>query len=579
MNCNLKRILLSLKRYKKPLIIGNLVAFVAVAISVPIPLLVPVLVDEVLLDKPGQMTAFIDKFVSVDIVGYVFIILFAAVFLRALNFVLNSVQTKLFTEISKDVTYKLRLQALQHLQKLSIKEYELSKSGGLVSKLVVDIDTIDEFISSTVSKFIISVLTILGIGGVLLWIHWQLALFIMVLNPAVIYFTRRLARNVAKLKAKENKATEVFQASLGETLDLFVQIKAANKERYFFKGVRGDAAQIKADAVRFGFKSDLAERFSQLLFLSGYELFRAVSILAVAYSDLTVGLMLAIFGYLWFMMPPIQNILSIQYAYHNAGAACERINELFAMQPEPAHKQKYNPFDDPEGVKVETKGLDFSYIPGKKSLKNVDFSVQKKQKVAIIGASGSGKTTLASILVGFYPTQKGVLFYNGVDVHDIGYESVRENVHIVLQNPKLFNDTIGFNITLGKDVSDELMDKALQIAQIQDVIAGLEHGLDTLVGKDGIKLSGGQRQRVAIARMIVSEAKVIILDESTSALDIHTESRLYEYLQQYLHDKTVIVIAHRLSTVEKVDKVYLLEEGEIVDFGNAKEIIHKYESI
>ncbi|MGM0623296.1 MAG: ABC transporter ATP-binding protein [Campylobacterota bacterium] len=579
MKCELKKILLGLKEYKKPLILGNIIAVFAVFVSVPIPLLVPVLVDEVLLEKQGWLTPFIDKFVDVQIVGYVFIVLFLAVFLRGLTFLLNSLQTKLFTVISKDITYKLRLQALNHLKNVSIKEYELTKSGGLVSKLVVDIDTIDDFISSSVSKFIISILTIIGIGIVLLWIHWQLALFIMVLNPAVIYFTRRLAANVSKLKAKENKATEVFQASLSETLELFTQIKATNKEKFFFKTVDEHAKEIKTTAINFGYKSDLAERFSQLLFLSGYELFRAVSILAVAYSDLSVGLMLAIFGYLWFMMPPIHNILSIQYAFHNAKAACERVNDLFAMEKEPHYETKVNPFEDKEGVSIETKGLDFSYIRGKKSLDDIDLKVDQKQKVGIIGGSGSGKTTLASVLVGLYPTKKDTVFYNGIDIHDIGYETVRANVHMVLQNPKLFNDTLLFNITLGKQCSQELLHQALKIAQLQQVVADLEDGLHTPVGHDGVKLSGGQRQRVAIARMVVSQAKIIILDESTSALDIHTESRLYEMLERYLSDKTVIVIAHRLTTVEKVDKVYLLEEGKIVDFGNAKEIISKYEGI
>jgi len=579
LGCNLKKILLGLKEYKKQLLLGNIVALLAVFVSVPIPLLMPVLIDEVLLGQPGWLTRCIDKFVDVEIVGYVCIVLFLAIFLRGFTFVLNSLQTKFFTVISKDITYKLRLKVLEHLQNVSIKEYELTKSGGLSSKIVIDIDTIDTFISSTVSKFIISVLTIVGIGIALLLIHWQLALFIMVLNPIVIYFTKRLATNVARLKAKENKATEIFQASLNETLELFMQIKAANKERFFFAGVKNDAKKIKTTAINFGYKSDLAERFSQLLFLSGYELFRAVSILAVAYSDLSVGLMLAIFGYLWFMMPPIQNIIAIQYSYQNAKAACDRINEIFAMQKELFYETKNNPFQQTQGISIYTKDLSFSYIEGKKSLENINLNIESGQKVGIIGGSGSGKTTLASILVGLYPVPKKTVFYNGIDIHDIGYEKVRENIHMVLQNPKLFNDTLLFNITLGKECSDELIAKALKIAQLQEVVRDLKDGLQTIVGKDGIKLSGGQRQRVAIARMIVSEAKVIILDESTSALDIHTEARLYEMLESYLSNKTVIIIAHRLTTVEKVDKVYLLEGGKIVDFGNAREIISKYEGI
>jgi ATP-binding cassette subfamily C protein len=199
-------------------------------------------------------------------------------------------------------------------------------------------------------------------------------------------------------------------------------------------------------------------------------------------------------------------------------------------------------------------------------------------KVALVGASGSGKTTLANILVGFYPLDKGEIIYGDISHNELKLSTIRENIHLILQHPKLFNDTMRFNLTLGKSYSDEEIKRALHIAQLDSVLADMHCGLDTLVGKDGIKLSGGQRQRVAIARMILSDPKVVIFDESTSALDVHTEEKLFEALKSFLADKTVITIAHRLSTIKSAEFIYVLEDGIVVDKGTPKALLAKDES-
>ena len=204
--------------------------------------------------------------------------------------------------------------------------------------------------------------------------------------------------------------------------------------------------------------------------------------------------------------------------------------------------------------------------------------IKKGSKVAIVGASGSGKTTLSNILVGFYPLDEGEVVYGGVSNKALKLSTIRENIHLILQHPKLFNDTMLFNLTLGKEYSADAVQKALEIAQLTDVIERLDLGLDTLVGKDGIKLSGGQRQRVAIARMILSDPKVVIFDESTSALDVHTEVRLFDALHDFLSQKTVITIAHRLSTIKSAEFIYVLEDGKVVDSGTPKALLAKDES-
>ncbi len=578
-SCSIKGIVQQLLSYKSAVILGNIVALVSTLLIVIIPLFIPILVDELLLGKDHGFIAWISKnmFTS-DTKGYVLFVLAIIVFLRVASTFLSIIQSKIFTVISKNITYEMRQSLLKHLKHVSLKEYEMMRVGAVTSKLVTDVETIDGFVSSTISKLIIASFVLLFSAVVLFWIHWQLAIFILVTNPIVVFFTAKLARNIGKLKKDENKAVELFQSALTETLELFHQIRAANKEEYFFDKSEVKAQELKEHAISYGYKSEAAMKYSYLIFLSGYEVFRAVSILAVAYSDLSVGLMLAIFSYLWVMVTPTQDIINFQYALATAKAACNRINSIYAMEQEPQMQEQNNPFDSQHAVDIEVKNLSFSYQKGKNILSNINMHIKKGAKVAIVGASGSGKTTLANILVGFYPLDEGEIMYGTVSNKALKLSTIRENIHLILQHPKLFNDTMLFNLTLGKAYNEDVVQKALDIAQLTDVIERLDLGLDTLVGKDGIKLSGGQRQRVAIARMILADPKVVIFDESTSALDVHTEVRLFDALQDFLSQKTVITIAHRISTIKNAEYIYVLEEGRVVDNDTPKALLEKDES-
>jgi len=578
-SCSIKGIILQLLAQRKEVIFGNIIAILATLLVVLIPLFIPILVDELLLGKDHGLISWIsENLFTSDVKGYVLFILVIIIVLRVLSTLLSILQSKIFVSISKNITYKMRDFLLTHLKHVSLKEYEMMRVGAVTSKLVTDVETIDSFVSTTISKLIVAVLMLLFSAVILLWIHWQLAIFILITNPIVILFTVKLARNIGELKKEENKAVELFQSSLTETLELFHQIRAANKEEYFFEQSRIKAEELRTHAVNYGYKSDRALKYSFLVFLAGYEIFRAVSILAVAYSDLSVGLMLAVFSYLWVMVNPIQDIINFQYVLSTAKAACKRINSIYEMEQEPQIEEKINPFIGQHAIDIEVKDLSFSYQKDKSILNNINLHIKKGSKIAIVGASGSGKTTLANILVGFYPLDEGEIVYSGISNKALKLSTIRENIHLILQHPKLFNDTMLFNLTLGKEYSEDAVQKALHIAQLTDVIERLDLGLDTLVGKDGIKLSGGQRQRVAIARMILSDPKAVIFDESTSALDVHTEVKLFDALQEFLAQKTVITIAHRLSTIKSAEFIYVLEDGKVVDSGTPRALLAKDES-
>ncbi len=540
---------------------AQVLALLAVLASVPTPLLMPLLVDEVLLKKPGELIAFIDAlFGEGSPLFYTLVVLALTLLLRGLYTLFQVLQTKIFQTISKEVAFKIRKKVLDHLQRVALSEYELLGSGAVASRLISDVDTIENFISGSVAKLLISILTLVGVSIVLLTIHWQLALFILLLNPFVVFFSSRLARKVVRLKKEQNRAIEAFQSALTETLELFEQVRATNKENLFFQRVIQKALELKSRSIRFAYKSEAGIRLSFLIFVSGFEIFRAAGIIAVAYSDLSIGLMMAIFGYLWFMMTPIQDIINIQYAKKSADGALARLNELLALQKEPQFPHRENPFRG--AVSIELKDVSFSYGT-KEVLRDISFTIPARKISAIVGASGSGKSTLAKLLVGFYAPLRGDIFYNGVSVRHIGLDVVRQNVSLVLQTPQLFNDTLRFNLTLGRKYPEDKIFQALKMAQIYKKVLELPQGLDSLVGRGGVRLSGGERQRVAIARMILQEPKVVILDESTSAIDMETEKLLFCELKSFLKERTTILIAHRPSTIQEADELFFLRNGKL----------------
>lgn len=567
---NIKNIYNLILENRKDLLLGQVITFLAILISVPIPLMLPALVDEIILEKPGFFVEYVDKlFGHGDALFYIIVVTIAVILLRIFYFVFGAITTKLFTRISKFVTFKIRERLLIHLKNVSMNEYETIGSGAITSNLITDVNTLDSFIINGASKFLSSILTLIAVSFVIISIHPILGLMILFIQPLIMLLSKKISRSVGKLKKEENKAIEKFQDNLGEVLELYGQIKASSKEKDFFKKSINKAYEVKTTSDEFNFKSIAYERFSFTIFLVAFEILRAAGLVMVVYSDLSIGMMFAMFGYIWFIMTPIQDIISIQYSYANAKSAIERLNKILDLKVESSGKIKLKE----EFLNIEIRNLDFQYNEDKKVLQNINLKINYQEKVALIGASGSGKTTLAQIISGFYEKNSGFIKYNNIQIEDISKESLRENIFLVLQMPLLFNNTLKFNITMGNEnISDEEIYKALKIAQLEDIVKNMKDGLNTIVGKHGIRLSGGQRQRLSIARMIISNPKVVIFDESTSALDVHTETKLFEELKEVLKDKTVITIAHRLSTVKNANKIFVLENGEIVQSGTHEEL-------
>lgn len=557
---------------KKLLIFGQLITIIAILISVPIPLMLPALVDEVLLNKPNFFLENINSlFGSGNAFYYIFIVTIAVVFLRLIHYILSVITTKIFTNIAKYVTFKIREKLITHLKYVSMNEYESLGSGSIAANLITDVNTLDNFIMSVASKLVTSILTLIAVAIVIITIQPILGILIIIIQPLVMFLSRKIAKKTGVLKKEENQAIAEFQNNIGESLDMFGQIKASNKEEYFSNIAISKAKNIQITSNNYNYKSVAYERFSFTLFLIVFEILRAAGLLMVAYSDLSVGMMFAMFGYIWFIMTPVQEILSMQYSYETSIVALKRINKILQLTKEPNGQKSFETLKN--GVDITLKNIYFSYNENRELLKDISLEIKAGEKVAFIGASGSGKTTLAQIIAGFYSKKSGELRYNNIRIDDLDKKSLRNELFLVLQMPILFNNTLRFNITMGDEsVSDEIIYKALEIAQLKQSVLDMENKLDTIVGKNGVRLSGGQRQRLSIARMIVVNPSIVIFDESTSALDVHTEVKLFNDLEDILKDKTVITIAHRLSTVKNANKIYVLDNGKIVQSGNHKEL-------
>lgn len=555
-------------RYKRELVWGNLIAMAATVISIPVPLLIPLMVDEVLLKKGGIVTETIDRITPLqEPLLYIGIVLAVTIGLRFLFFLLSVVSQRFFITLSQELSFNIRVQALEHLKHVSMSAYERLGSGRVITHLITDIDTIEQFLGSALSKLVVSIATLIGVGIVLIWINPLFGVLILIFQPLVAIVTRNISGRVGKLKKEQNRTIGELSDTLTQMCDLFGQIRASNKEERFVGEAIEKSHRLRQSAGVYGIKAMAGERYSYTLFLSGFEIFRALGLVMVLYSDLSIGLMFGIFGYLWFMMTPVQELLSMQYSFANAKNALARLNELLSLPTEPQFSTSSVEFSNSKALSIQTRDLIFGYEEGEPILKGLNLNIHAGSKVAIIGASGSGKSTLSQLLVGFYPPTSGDIFYNGISVEKIGFSRVRNEVFVVLQQPLMFNESLRFNLTMGDEIDDETIWNALEIAQLEPFVRTLPDALETQVGKFGIRLSGGQRQRLSIARMVLANPKVVIFDESTSALDVHTESVLFEAIKPFLEEKTVIIIAHRLSTVTRADYIYVLENGIILEEG------------
>jgi len=552
-------LLQQVRLHKNRIIIANIIAILITIMSVPIPLFIPFIIDEIIMGKEGSFVAFISNFITINSPEYYIVIVFIAILIiHAITSLLGVLRESYLDKVTEDIRLNMRKKLLLHLKDVSMSEFDMLGSGATSSKMGTDIGVVIGFLSSSMGYIFTAILKLIGMSIVLLYLNWKLALVILILNPLVVKIFIKVFKKLSKLMKERNKKIANFNNSLVESLELFNQIRVQNRENHFFDKVNSDATDIRDKSYEYNVKWEKSLTGARLLMTYSNTLFKMLALYFVLQGEMTIGAMMAIFVYAGMVIQPINLLLRFTQKYQDAKEAMSRLNEIMQLKKEPKYEMKVDPFKNKETASIELKNVTFAYDKNKTVLKDFNLKIEAGEKVAITGETGSGKSTLANILIGLYPLSSGEIFYNGVEIKEIGYEKVREHIGFVLQSPLMFNSTLRYNLSLGREYSDEEMYEALRVAQLYNFVDELPEKLDTIVGKNGTKLSGGQRQRLSIARVLLDKPNVIIFDESTSSLDTNTEDKLLTALDKYIKNKTIITIAHRQTTIDKSDRIIKL---------------------
>jgi len=474
------------------------------------------------------------------------------------------------------VVADVRAAAYEHLQRLSLRFYEDKQTGQLMSRVVNDTDLIESLIAHAVPDLAANVLMLIGVLAVLFNINWRLTLLSMIPVPLIALGMQGFTKYVRPAFRVRQSELGRLNAALNDNLSGVREIKAFAREEseasrvmdhiILYRDSNLRALRLMATFHPFvNFASSLGTII--LIYFGG----RFIIGQTLAIADLV-----AFFLYLELLYQPVRELSRVWENVQQALAGMERVAEL--MEEAPDIKEKPSAVDLPGRASgaIEFEGVSFHYAFGDTVLEDINLKIAPGSVVALVGPTGAGKTTLANLIPRFYDVCEGVIRLDGIDLRDLKIQSIRQQISIVLQDIFLFHGTARENILFGRpDASEEEMINAAKIANAHDFISRLPDGYDTLLGERGVKLSGGQKQRMAIARAVLKDAPILILDEATSSVDTETELLIQQALEKLMVGKTVVVIAHRLSTIRNADQIAVLEGSGIVEKGTHEELIRQ----
>ena len=477
------------------------------------------------------------------------------------------------TTVGQWVTHDLRRTLYSHIQRLSLAYHDHKQTGDLISRVTGDIDAIQSFIVSGLLDSMINSLTLVGMLGVMLYLNWRFTLIALSVAPflflVVLSYTRRIKKASREVRKKEGEIVSVMQ----EVLSSIHVVKAFAREDYEQKrleeqSLEGVEIGLRARAL----KAKLAP-LVEVIVSVGTCLVLWFGARMVLNRTLSAGSLVVFILYLGKMYKPMQQLSKMTDAYSKAVVGYERIREIFETDNEVKDVPGARPAPKFRGG-IGFEDVSFSYDPSAPVLKNLNFQIQPGQVAALVGPTGAGKSTIVSLIPRFYDPTSGVVTIDGQDVRRFQQKSLRQQISFVLQETLLFHGPIWNNIAYGKpDATRAEILRAAELANANEFIEKLPDGYNTVLGERGVTLSGGQRQRIAIARAIIRNTPILILDEASSGLDAASERLVFEALDRLMEGKTSIVIAHRLSTIRRANCIFVLKEGSIAEQGNHEELM------
>ena len=483
------------------------------------------------------------------------------------------VQNRLMVSIAQKTSSDIRKDLYEKMQHLPLKYYDTHSSGDLMSRLTNDVDNINMTLSQSITQLISGVINIVGMLIAMLMLSPQLTIIGLLTIPITIMGTRTIMKYTQPLFIKKQGDLGKLNGYIEEMVSgqkavlLFGQEENVKKEfDHINKNITKSA--ILADAIS-GCMGPINNFINNLTYLV---LAVCGGVFILKGMDISVGVVFTIILYMRNFNQPINQILNISNTLQGALAGAERVFEVMDENPE-IDKEESVDVDNLQG-EVNLENVEFSYNNDKKILKNINLTAHKGQTIAIVGPTGSGKTTIINLLNKFYTIDSGKISIDGKNIDDITMESLRKSVSVVLQDTYLFSVSIRENLRYGNlNATDEEIEKAAKLANAHHFIMQLEDGYETVLSDNGSNLSQGQRQLLAIARAILSNSSILILDEATSSIDTRTEVAIQEAMVNLMKGKTTFIIAHRLSTIRSADKILALKDGEIIERGTHDELL------
>lgn len=489
------------------------------------------------------------------------------------NALFTLAQSLTAARLSQNITKQMRHDLFQKINHLSIKYLDTHSSGDVMSRMTNDVENVSSTISQSVGSLVSGILTIIGTIAIMFWYCWQLTLITMVTVLLTLFVTKKMSKAMRKIYRRRSALLGQLNGHSEEMITGYKSIVAYNKQEDVIKEFCDTSDELRKVSIKAeilgGSMGPIMNCISNISFVivaafGGY----------FAYTGLiTIGTISAFIIYAKQFSRPINEIAQLYGTIQTAIAGAERV---FTLLDEP--DEDNSGIREPEALtgKVSFRNVDFSYIPGKQVLHKFDLDIEPGQKIALVGATGSGKTTVVNLLMRFYPVDSGEVLVDGINIQDIRRDFLRKNIAIVLQDTVLFSNTIESNIKYADlNADDDAMVAAAEMSHIRRYIERQPHQYQTYLKQAGANLSHGQRQLMAIARAVLADPKILILDEATSSVDTRTEKKIQDAMVRLMKNRTSLIIAHRLSTIRDADRIVVMDRGSIVEIGNHEQLLSK----
>ncbi len=490
--------------------------------------------------------------------------------------VLNTLFTNWGGYLGDIMSAKLKKQLSEryysHLLKLPQSYYDQELTGTIINRLSRTIFEVTQFMNMFANNIFQMFLTMLLTLGIVLFYSWELAVLLFVLYPVFMWLTAMTSKKWQKWQDEKNLETDIASGRFAEVISQIRVVKSFIQENLEFRHFERrfqKTVDISKDQSRYWHNMDISRRL--VLNAIFFAIF-AYLFVKTSQAEFTIGEMVLLIQLVNMMRFPIFNMSFIIEGIQRAIAGSKDYFKAMDLEPAVADKPHAPALNVTEG-RVQYSNVSFGYSQGNSVLKDITFAIEPGERLALVGESGEGKTTLTSLLLRLYDLDKGSITIDGTGVHSVRQTSLRESIGVVFQEAALFSGTIGENIRYAKPhASQKDVEKAAKDANAHDFIVKLEKGYDTEIGERGLKLSGGQKQRIAIARALLKDAPILILDEATSSLDSRAEKMVQEALDRLMKNRTTLIIAHRLSTIAHVDRIVTLKNGQIDEIGTPNEL-------